>query len=145
MLNTEFQVFLGSWESALQRTCHGRPTSPLKKAQKHFLGKLKKAKFPCQVLVNLHTEEQWHEMCTARTGGLCSGWLKPPRTSLVPIYRSLVISVRWGACRAQRILKDSTHPDTACSPCCCLAGDAEVSAAVPPDYRAASFLRLRDF
>ncbi len=32
----------------------------------------------------------------------------------------------------------------ACSPCCRLASDTEVFAAVPPDYRAASFLRLWD-
>ncbi len=45
-----------------------------------------------------------------RTGRLCSGWLKLAKTSLVPIYQASVISVRWDACRAQRILKDNTHP-----------------------------------
>ncbi len=63
-----------------------------KKAQKrlYFLRNLKRAKFPCQVLVNVHRLE------TSQTGpGLevCSGWLKPPRTSLVPISRASVISV----------------------------------------------------
>ena len=32
-----------------------------------------------------------------------------------------------------------------CSPCCHLTTDTEVSAAVPADYRAASFLRLGDY
>jgi len=38
--------------------------------------------------------------------------------------------------RAKSILKDSTHPATACSSCCLLGRDIEVSAAAPPDCRA---------
>ena len=40
--------------------------------------------------------------------------------------------------RAQRMLKDNTDPATVCRPCCDLAKDTEISAAVPPDYGAAS-------
>ena len=46
--------------------------------------------------------------------------------------------------RAQRILKDNTYPVTVCSPCCHLTEDTQVSAAIPPDYRAASLLKLWD-
>ena len=38
--------------------------------------------------------------------------------------------------------KTPTIPAKAYSSCCYLAKDTEVSPAVPPDYRAASFLRL---
>ncbi len=68
--------------------------------------------------------------------GLCSGWLKPLRTSSVPIYWASVISVGWGAC----VEPEGPTPATACSPCFNLARDTEVTAAVPPDSRAASFL-----
>ena len=40
--------------------------------------------------------------------------------------------------------KTPTIPAKAYSSCCYLAKDTEVSPAVPPDYRAASFLRLWD-
>ena len=36
-------------------------------------------------------------------------------------------------------LKDKDHPDTGCSPCSHLTRDTEVSAAIPPDNRAAPF------
>ena len=52
------------------------------------------------------------------------------------IYRASVTSVMW------RHEKTRPTPATVCSPCCHLANNTEVSAAVPPDYRAASFLRL---
>ncbi len=47
--------------------------------------------------------------------------------------------------KAQRILKDKTHPSNgefSVQPCCRLARDTEVSAAVLPDLRAAFSLRL---
>ena len=45
---------------------------------------------------------------------------------------------------AQRILKQLPLQPV-CSPCCCqCTQDTEVSAAIPPDYRAASFPRLWD-
>ena len=37
-----------------------------------------------------------------------------------------------------------TNSATVCLTCCCLTSDTEVSAAVPPDYRAAPSLRLWD-
>ncbi len=81
-----------------------------------------------------------------RKGGLCSGWLKPLRTELVPIYRASVISVRWAACTEPKAYwKTTPTTTTACSPCFHLERDTEVSAAVPPDSRAASFLRLWHF
>lgn len=41
--------------------------------------------------------------------------------------------------RAQRIYKTTLAPATVCSPCCRPAKDTGVSAAIPPDYGAASF------
>ncbi len=47
--------------------------------------------------------------------------------------------------RAQRTLKDNTHPSNSLFILLHLARDTEVSTAVPTDSRAASFLRLWDF
>ena len=68
--------------------------------------------------------------------------IKTTRTSVVPSTEHQWH--QWSEMSAQRpkILKDNTHPDTVCSPCCHLTTDTQVSAAVPPDYRAASFSRL---
>ena len=56
------------------------------------------------------------------------------------IYRASVASVKWDVCT--EILKDNTHPATDCSSYCLLTTHTEVSANIPPDYRAASLLRL---
>ena len=75
-----------------------------------------------------------------RTGRLYSGWLKPPTTSLVPIYRASVTSEKWSLCTEPKGCKKTT-PALArvCSPCCHLTKDTEVSAAMPPDCGGASF------
>jgi len=68
-------------------------------------------------------------------GALYSGWLKPPRTSLVPSSIEKK-SLR----RATLILK--YKPTTGFSPCCRLGRDTEVSAVVPSDFKPVSFLWL---
>ncbi len=98
---------LASWDSTAQRIYHDHQTSPpwLKKHRKGsiFQGNSRRINFRAKIW-SASTEEQqkaaWLEtsqsgmVCARpRTGRLCSWWLKLPRTSLVPIYRSSVISV----------------------------------------------------
>lgn len=61
-------------------------------------------------------------------------WLITSAKNIIgTIYRASMISVMWDVC---------TEPaQPVCSPCC-LTNDTEVAAAAPPDYGAASFLRL---
>jgi len=63
------------------------------------------------------------------------------RTLLVPIYGSSEIFVTRRAPKEPKGYQE-TIPDITCSPRCHLAKVTEVSASVPPDIRAASFLRL---
>ena len=58
---------------------------------------------------------------------------------MVPVYKALATSV---SAQSPKILNDNTHPATVCSPCCHLTTHTEVSAAVAPDYIAASLFRL---
>ena len=66
---------------------------------------------------------------------------KPPRTPLVSIYRASLTLFKWDVCTELKEYWNTTPTSaTVCSPCCHL---TEVSAAVPPDYVAASFSGLR--
>ena len=48
----------------------------------------------------------------------------------------------WMSAQSPEILKDHNRPATVCSSCCSLTRGTGVPAAVPADYRSASFLRL---
>ncbi len=115
----------------------------------YFFRKLKKPKFPCQVFINFYRGAiesiltghitNWHGMCMDRRA------LQNITTdNIIGTYLPSISDICEVSClcRAQRILKDNTHPATACSPCCCLASNTEISAAVPPDSRATSFFSL---
>ena len=67
-----------------------------------------------------------------RTGRLYTGWLKPPRASLLGTHLQSISGIGKVRClhRAQRILKGW-------SPCCHLAKDTEVHVAITPDCGAA--------
>lgn len=103
----------------------------------YFLRKLKKAKFPCQVLVSFYRKHP-DILCTAQDRRALQRVIKNAQ-KIIGTHLPSISDIGEVRClrRAKRILKDSTHPATACSPCCLLGKDIEVSAATPPDCRAA--------
>lgn len=82
-------------------------------------------------IINLN---KMHPDCMAQDRRALHQVFKPPSMSSTKHQW-----YRWGEV-PRRVLKDNTHL-TACSPCCCLAGD-KVSVASSANYGAASFLRL---
>ncbi len=111
---------LGSWESASQRTCHGLHTEAQKRL--YILRKLKKAKFPCQVLVNFYRGAiesiltgnitNWHVLWTAQDRRAQQQVIKTTQ-NIIGTYLLSISDISEVRClhRAQRILKDSTHPN----------------------------------
>lgn len=73
----------------------------------------------------------WHDLCMTQERRLSCWWLTPPRTSTVSIYRASVIEVS----------PTATKKNKAAAIC---SKDTEVFPAVPPEYRAAYFFRMRD-